>query len=440
LVRCKSYGIPIVGFSATPLRTGKNDKSKLLEIYGDENNLLKLLTNYNMIYAIQQDLILPPEFYWYHVELKSLIGLRSDYDKRQYELGTVLEILNRLIPRLPNQKFVAWCGKIDLAKQWKKLFEDNHKQKAPLHGFKFYLDTSQNGDEDYIEFRKSDGKCILFCANKHREGSDIMKLDACMFLDGVIKRGCIPFIQSIGRVLRKEPDKVSKKLTGVVIDGIYKYEDYEKDFIDKIIGYYISLQNLSDDIDTGNEQTNYEKYIKLRDIIEFDPDNEMIYLNFNNNKITINVSKLHWSDIICKFDKKKKKKIKLSTQDNMIHKGNLLVSKFGFHKNTDFYNEYGLISDDDKEKYNLPDINSCEYNQLFNGKSWFDFLDIKHNFYMTADEAKKGLIGKNIKLENPESNWVEWCSKDEKLPLYPKYIWKDSYIHIFKENKQILFL
>ena len=33
LVECKKFKIQIVGFSATPLRTGKNDKPKLIEIY-----------------------------------------------------------------------------------------------------------------------------------------------------------------------------------------------------------------------------------------------------------------------------------------------------------------------------------------------------------------------------------------------------------------------
>ncbi len=439
LIKCKEYNIPIVGFSATPLRTGKDDKSKLLDIYGDpdNNNLLKLLTNYNMIYAISKELILPPEFYWYHIDYNAYNNLEPDDDKLQYELGTVLEILNNVVPKLPNKKIVAWCGRIDLSKKWKKLFEDNHKQKAPLHGFKFYLDTSQTKDDDYKEFRNSDGKCIMFCANKHREGSDIMKLDCCIFLDGVKNRGCIPFIQSIGRVLRHDIN--FNKKNGVVIDGIYRYKDYERDFIDKIIGYYVSLQNISEDID-NSEKTNYDKYIELKNIINFDPDNEKIYLNFNSNKISINVNKLHWDDIISKFDDILQKKIKLSTQDNMKHKGYILVSNFGFHQNTDFYNEYLKISSEDKNKYNLPDIDSDEYNQLFNTKTWFDFLGITHTFYKTPDDARKGLIKNNIKLENPEKNWLEWCKKDNMLPMYPKYIWNKDYLKVFIEKKGVLFL
>jgi acetolactate synthase-1/2/3 large subunit len=43
LIKSKGYNIPIVGFSATPLRTGKDDKSKLLDIYGDPNNKVVLI-------------------------------------------------------------------------------------------------------------------------------------------------------------------------------------------------------------------------------------------------------------------------------------------------------------------------------------------------------------------------------------------------------------
>ena len=50
---------------------------------------------------------------------------------------------------------------------------------------------------------------ILFCACKHREGSDIKNLDCCIFLDKVENRNPKTFIQCIGRVLRK--DKKLKK-------------------------------------------------------------------------------------------------------------------------------------------------------------------------------------------------------------------------------------
>ncbi len=424
LIKCKSYNVPIIGFSATPLRTGKDDKKKLINIYGDNKKNLVLLTNYNMIYAISQKLILPPEFYWYHIDVKAKNKLVKEDDMMAYEFGTVMELLHYIIPKLPNKKIVAWCGRIDHANKWKKTFQKHHMMKAALHGFKFYLDTSKTTDDEYEKFKKADGNCILFCANKHREGSDIRKLDCCMFLDGVMNRGCIPFIQSIGRVLRLDTSTPNKS-RGIVIDGIYKNDEYEKDFVDKIIGYYMALQNLAEV--TTESKSKYEQYEELKDIITFDKSKEMIYLNFNNNIININVNKLHWDDIVIKFDSILQSKIKLSIDDNMKHKGKILVNNFNFNIRTDFYNEYCKISNDDKIKYNLPDVDSEEYNKLFINKTWFDFLELDHNYYTSPAEVKK-------KYGNVR-DWDELCKKDERVPPYPHYLWEGFSMDYFKPSK-----
>ncbi len=430
LRKCKEINIPIVGFSATPLRTGKFDKDKLLQIYGKDGKL-NLATNYNMIYAISEKLIKPPEFYWYQIDTEHLNKINNDKDKMDYTYDTVATILDSLIDKLPSKKIVAWCGKIESAKEWKQMFIDNHRRKRNLVDFKFFLDTSITSDEEYKEFKKSNGNCILFCANKHREGSDIRRLDTCIFLDGVKDRGCIPFIQSIGRVLRDDKHNPDKK-TGVVIDGIYKTENYERDFIDKIIGYYMALQNISDE-----NKTNYERYIELKDIIKFDKEKQTICLNIGCNTININMNRLHWEGIIGKFDDILQNKIRLSACDNMMDKGKILVDVFGFNIRTDFYKEYNQIGNDNKKKYNLPDIDTEDYIKLFNGKSWFDFLKLEHNYYNSPHEAKKNLISK-IVLENPKANWDKWCEIDNRLPPYPDYVWNTKYLHIFRNNKMIV--
>ncbi len=440
LKHAKILKVPIVGFSATPLRTGKFDKDKLLDIYGttnDKNNLiLSLATNYNMIYAIEKELIVPPEFYWYHINSKHLNEIKNEIEKLEYEYDTVSTILDGIIKNLPSKKIVAWCGMIESAKEWKEMFIKNYKRKVNLSGFKFYLDTSKTTDDEYEEFKKSEGNCILFCANKHREGSDIMRLDTCLFLDGVMNRGCIPFIQSIGRVLRIDNFNPTKK-TGIIIDGIYKTENYEREFIDKIIGYYMALQNISGDIEEN--MSKYDKYIELRDIIKFDKENEVISLNFKNNKININMNKLHWESVASNFEGILQNKIKLSAGDNMMDKGKILIEKFGFNIRTDFYNEYKNISDDDKKNYNLPDIDSEDYNKLFNGKSWFTILGLEHDYYTNPFEAKNSLMKKTI-IEKPEINWIKWCDMDNKLPPYPDYVWNKEidYMKLFKIKNNIL--
>jgi superfamily II DNA or RNA helicase len=426
---CKN--IPIVGFSATPLRTGKYDKEKLLDIYGKDGKL-NLATNYNMIFAISQNLILPPEFYWYQISTDHLNKCKTDENKLNYEYDTVSTILDSIIGKLPSKKIIAWCGRMDKAKAWKNKFIENHKNKPNLFDFKFYLDTSKTTDEEYEEFKSSDGYCILFCANKHREGSDIRRLDSCIFLDGVVNRGSIPFIQSIGRVLRIDTSNPEKK-NGIVIDGIYKTTEdynYERDFVDKIIGYYMALQNISDE---NLASQNYEKYIKLKEIIKFDKDKKNIYLDFNGNKININMNILHWDNIVNKFDSILQNKIKISPNENMMDKGQILVNIFGFNIRTDFYNEYNNISIEDKQKYNLPDIDTEDYQKLFNGKSWFEFLDLDHDYYNSPFEARNNLITKVI-LENPKDKWDDWCKLDNRLPPYPEYVWNIFNYNIFNSN------
>ena len=79
-----------------------------------------------------------------------------------------------------------------------------------------FVDTSKDLNNEFTEYENIDRNAILFCANKHREGSDIKNLDCCIFLDKVENRTPKTFIQCIGRVLRKDKDK--KKKHGLILD------------------------------------------------------------------------------------------------------------------------------------------------------------------------------------------------------------------------------
>ena len=70
--------------------------------------------------------------------------------------------------------------------------------------------------KSFDEFYNAPNKAILFCAVKHREGSDIPNVDGCIFMDLVSQRSERVFIQSMGRVLRR--DKENKKKYGLIID------------------------------------------------------------------------------------------------------------------------------------------------------------------------------------------------------------------------------
>ena len=87
----------------------------------------------------------------------------------------MIEVKN-LIENLYYKKIIVWCGLInicnELYKLWKEYFSD----------YTVCIDTSQSLDENNFEkFKNLTEKGILFCAAKHREGSDIQNLDACIF-------------------------------------------------------------------------------------------------------------------------------------------------------------------------------------------------------------------------------------------------------------------
>ena len=409
----KNINVPIVGFSATPLRTGKGDKDKLLEIYYEPKNKsrLNLLTNYNMIYSIQQKLILPPEFFWYQIESTKKNKQKDIELVSQEEIGSVLELLNQIIPSLPNKKLVAWCGTIQLATKWKKLFEKNYKQRKNMKDFTFGVDTSVSATNDYDKFKESNGNSILFCAQKHREGSDIRLLDGCIFLDKVKDRGAIPFIQSIGRVLRL-CQETPNKTKGIVIDGYVKDDnEYEKIFIDKIIGYYIVLLNLTNVDSDMNEKPKLDRYIQLLDIIKFNKVKELVEIKFGDINIRINCNKLNWDEIICKFEPILQHKIHLSEKDKLLYDFNKLktqVKQLNLSHMND-YNETDLIAN--------PNIVYCDF-----WISWYDFLGIDTCMFpptkeLWVIECKKY----NIRTSN------EYIRKAFKynLPLMPKEVYSD---------------
>ena len=149
-------------------------------------------------------------------------------------------------------------------------------------------------------------------------------------------------------------------------------------------------------------------------------------MNLNDKIIKIHCNKLEWSQIINKFDNILQQKINLNIGDNFYHKAQILKEKFGFNENTDFINAYKKISDEDKLIHSLPDINSDDYSRLLNNKSWYEFLDLKPDFY-TIDELKKKLFGMQI----TEKTFIKLNKKDPKIPKYPEYYYKNFSYNLF---------
>lgn len=173
-----------IGFTATPNLD-----------YGPYNNLL---SSYSIYDAFIDNVIVSPKIYWFK-EINNSI-----------EKTDILLMIKDLVMKQPYRKIVVWCGMIKFCKEesiiWKNIFED----------FDIFVDTSIDKNDDYNKFCLKENNSILFCAGKHKEGSDIYNLDTCIFIDYVENRCSQNFIQCIGRVLRK--DKLNKKKYGMVID------------------------------------------------------------------------------------------------------------------------------------------------------------------------------------------------------------------------------
>jgi hypothetical protein len=176
-----------IGFSATPVLT--------LDPYKT------ILSSYTIYDACRDGTIVPPRIVW----VKKEGELKDD---------EVRALVSRATPTLPYKKIIVWCGMItaaqELATSWSK--------DPRFAGWMFAMDTTaaQGSWSTYEDFFHRTEKAFLFCASKHREGSDIPFLDACVFLDRVANRNAKTFLQCMGRVLRR--DLAGRKTHGLVLD------------------------------------------------------------------------------------------------------------------------------------------------------------------------------------------------------------------------------
>ena len=172
-----------IGLSATPYT----------EIMPYKN----ILTNYTIYQSCSDEIILPPNIYW----------LSCENSLKPIEYLNILE--NYIFCQLPYKKILVWVGIIEKCNELADIWQ-NH-----LSHYKIFIDTSINPD-GYDKFKNINTNSILFCAGKHREGSDINNLDCCIFMDKVQNRSSKTFVQSLGRVLRR--DKLNKKKQGIIVD------------------------------------------------------------------------------------------------------------------------------------------------------------------------------------------------------------------------------
>ena len=195
----------IIGFSATPEKI---------------EPLKQILTKYSIYDGFKDKVILPPKIVW----------LKSEKNPPLLHLLTLIKLQ---IEELPYKKIIVWCGMIEecirISLLWTNYFT-NFKINLDFNNLETKIkeleekDYFKNKEEiktiknfgTYNDFYHSKNNSIMFCAVKHREGSDIPNIDTCIFMDLVEKRSERLFIQCIGRVLRK--DELKLKKYGLIID------------------------------------------------------------------------------------------------------------------------------------------------------------------------------------------------------------------------------
>ena len=410
----KNRNVPIIGFSATPLRSCKKEEiSRLLDIYGVDGEL-NLLTNYNMLHAIQEKLILPPNFSWFELKnTKSNIKTNDDCE----DIKKVVNVFEEAILDMPYKKTIIWCGTTDLTDRWYDIFEKFFLDKD----FKLFKDHTKydtnfdkiKANQNYEEFKDREENGILFCCNKHREGSDIKNLDSCIFLDYVKDRSSLIFIQSIGRVLRQNVNKHC----GFIIDPYISdnSNNHGAELVNKIIQYYLDLQNIST-IPYSTEDKikafqNIKKSIKLNvKSIQICDQGIVINCKYLDNVV--------WNDINDNFIPIMQKKLEI-TRDELF---NSIINKCKELEqfkdpNNDFWAEYNKL---DHDKLEIPKDIYESYKEKFNENTWYDLLGFK-NMFLSLDEFREFCVKNNIDSYDKYKSII-----NNNLPSYPNECYRLS--------------
>ena len=303
----------IIGFSATPIRKDTINRNRLIELY--ENNII---SNYNLKYCIKNNIILSPKF----------LTISSDNDNfNRGDLNQAIQIFNKIIKYSKFKKIIVYCRSIKVC----NIYSDyiyKHKYDN-LKNLQICVDTSDNIINDkfinYNEFKEIDTNAILFCAMKHREGSDIKNLDTCIFLDGVRERSELACIQSVGRVLRKSHNKDY----GLVVDF---YANDFSNYYNKIYSYLSDIENLSnsefdyfqliDDFNTCEKIDNIDIKIHSKDLKFIKPKEIDKVIKFTTQTVSLDILR---SKFIRKNKDDKEYHERLEFELNIINDNNFIL-------------------------------------------------------------------------------------------------------------------
>jgi superfamily II DNA or RNA helicase len=438
------YKIPIIGFSATPLRA--KAETKLKDIFSVSNDVLavkklNIISNYDLITAIKDDIILPP--YYVLCEVSKTLNNKIGRDNK----NIMKQVLDNAIKQAPYKKVIGWCRTINQMKEYYKYIKSNFPN-LEIYCSTYcddFLKTKGYNIKTY-EYIKRENNCILLCVNRCREGSDILNLDIAIYLDCVKKRSILVALQTSGRVMR--PDKQNKKTHGIIIDSFVNHNGIQIEAMtaDKIITYYKQIFALCDEQDYKEQKETYNMLSEICESMKYDEVNEEITVKIDDNSNHNMRFKLMLKTK--GYDYIKLKTLLAGVLDRMYNiekkdKFDIIINKikpFFTIQTVNFEETYNSINKLEitnipgtyKELYEI-------YGQFFDTHNWYDILGLDTKIWYgnisNCKEVLKRLTSKHI---TPDL-YMDLIKLDNKLPINPYELYRlTNFISIEKDfNKSL---
>ncbi len=459
----EKWSSKIQGLSATPYREGltktkisielkeenkekwetMNNINRLINVYPhpENENQIHLLSQCDLKRAIEEEFILEPVFHWFYIDEYGKKG-KSKFSNDEFE--SMIAALINMIEKCPYKKVLIWCKYVSIAESMYTKFEDSKNIYPELKDMETYLyhsNVDSSFKDDYDNFYKATTNSIMFCANMFREGSDIPNLSGALFLDKVKERGEIPFIQSVGRVLRKDPEGL--KTHGHILDCCVKpkvsekEEDKEKalqkmnrtkigSIMNKMIKYYLKLYELTAIDKTSSENTfeiskmRVKKYMEIMNNFEPEPETNLIHLHLKNKKkVTIDMKELElhsmdWRTLTNQFEKVWERYFNFNDIEDFM-KLKFLIEKKKI-ETIEEYKKYCILNPES----NFPKDPKSKYSRFWKG--WYDFLSIDTSKYPTSKEIwiKKC---EELEITNMEEYMIHY--RKYNLPPYPEQFYSN---------------
>lgn len=431
----------IIGFSATPLRPKSiNSKKYLCDIFSktfdeDDEKELNIISTYNLIDGIKDDIILP--FYIIYTKFEKSNKKNNNIDNQTKNEIMVSNVLNGVIEELPYKKLIAWCGNIENMALWYNYFNTNFKNYKNY--YTSYKSTGSNNgssssNTNYIDNYFNDNeKSIMCCVNKFKEGSDILNLDCGLLLDGVKNRNLLTFLQCAGRIMR--PDEQKLKTHAYIIDVYCNNDGKKPDMItvEHVIEYYKILTSFT------FQPRNVDEYKELLKIINntiINKEKKTIKIKIDDNKkhnISINFNYIQenfdWSTIKTQLNKVVEKAYDLTPEQKFKIIIDTLKELKIFDINCNHWKVYREI--EHKDDLGIPEHIQDEYKQIFDKNTWYQIMEYDTSNWYGLNNLIKFINNNKITNKNEYKSFVK---KNNKLPPYPNEFYRltPNYIDIKK--------